>query len=77
MRHEYEKSHEQDGFVLPIPCVRSSGFDPETFLDALGVQWNSYLALKRFGMVFSVLTFFTKNAKFVLRFLRSFQVVSF
>ena len=62
MIHEYEKNYEQGRVVLPIPCVRNNGFDPETFLDALGVQWNRYLALKRFGMVFSVFTFFTKIA---------------
>ena len=77
MRHEYEKSYEQDGFVLPIPCVRSSGFDPETFLEVLASYWNQYFALKPTLMQFSVLTFFPKIAKCVLDMRRSLQVVSF
>ena len=34
MMQEYEKKYEQDKVVLPIPCVRNNGFDPETFLEA-------------------------------------------
>ena len=33
MIHEYEKKHERDEVVLPIPCVRDDGFDPETSLE--------------------------------------------
>ena len=60
MRHEYEKSYEHDGFVLPIPCVRSSGFDPKTFLETLASYWNQYFSLNRARMQFSVLKNWTK-----------------
>ena len=75
MIHEYEKNIEQDKVVLPISCVRDNGFDPETFLEASGMQWDSCFALKSFGMVFSVFTFFTKIVKFLFSFGRSFQVL--
>ena len=63
MIHEYEKNHEQDTVVLPISCVRDNDFDPDTFLEASGMQWDSYLALKRLRIVVSVLKIFTKSAK--------------
>ena len=69
---EYGKKYEQDGVVLPIICVRDDGFDPETFLEVSGMQWNDYLILKSLGITFSVLEFLTKNTNFVLVFWRSF-----
>ena len=57
MIHECEKKYGQDKVVLPILCVRDDGFDPETFLEASGMQWNQCFALKLLEIVFSVLEF--------------------
>ena len=74
MIQEYEKKHEQDKIVLPISCVRDNGFDQYTFLEASGMQWDSYLALKHFRIVVSVLKNFTKSAKLFMVFGCSLEV---
>ena len=74
-KHEYEQYQGQDGFVLPILCVRGCGFDWNRSLVTLASYWNGYLALKRTETVFSVLNFLMKNAKFVFAFERNFQVL--
>ena len=74
MMQEYGKKYEQGGVVLPILCVRDDGFDPETFLEASGMQWDQYSPLNRPPRQFSVLDFFDKIAKVVLEKRRSFQV---
>ena len=61
------KKYEQDKVVLPIPCVRDDGFDPETFLEASGMQWDSYFALKRLRIEFSVFEFSWKSAKLFMK----------
>ena len=75
MMQEYGKKYEQDGVVLPILCVRDDGFDPETFLEVSGMQWNDYFVLKPFVITFSVLEFFTKSAMFFFSFGRSLEVL--
>ena len=70
---EYGKKYEQDGVVLPILCVRDDGFDPETFLEVSGMQWNQYLSLKLLEIVFSVFTFSTKISMFFFSFGRSLE----
>ena len=74
MRHDYAKSLRKFDFYIPIPEVRSVEKDSESFLEALASYWDGYFALKRTLNAFSVLNFFTKNAKFVFRFGRSFKV---
>ena len=74
MKHDYAKNMKQFDFYVPIPEVGSVEKDSVRFLDALGVQWNSYLAWKRTLRQLSVFTFFTKIAKFVLVLRRSFLV---
>ena len=76
MIQECKKKHEQNEVVLPILDVRVDGFDLKTFLEVSGMQWNDYLILKSLGITFSVLEFFTKNAKVVLEFWRSLEVFS-
>ena len=61
------KNYERDKVVLPIICVRDNGFDPETFLEASGMQWDSYLALKCFGIEFSVFEFSWNSAKLFMK----------
>ena len=76
MMQAYGKNPVQDTIVLPFLCVRMDGFDLKTFLEVSGRQWNDYLILKSLRIVISVFEFFTKNAKVVLEFWRSFQVLS-
>ena len=57
MMQAYEKKHEQDTIVLPFLCVRDNDFDPDTFLEASGMQWDNYSALKTFAIVISVFEF--------------------
>ena len=68
MMQEYEKKHEQDTIVLPISCVRDNGFDPETFLEATGMQWNQCIALKLLEIVISVFENLDKKCKLVYGF---------
>ena len=75
MRHEYAKSLTQFDLHIPILDAGSVEKDSVRFLDVLGSFWDSSFALKRFGMVFSVLTFFTKFAICVLDMRRSLKVV--
>ena len=63
MKHDYAKNMKQFDFYVPIPEVGSVEKDSVRFLDALGSFWDRSLALKRFGMVFSVLTFFHKKCQ--------------
>ena len=67
-KYDYAKYQEQDGLVLPFLEVRSCGFDPESFLDALASYWNDYFALNCPGTVFSVLKFLTKKCKVCILF---------
>ena len=75
MKHDYAKSLRKLDFVLPLLDAWGLEKNAESFLDALASYWNPYFALNCPLMQFSVFNFFTKNAKFVLRFGRSFQVV--
>ena len=75
MRHEYAKSLKKFDLHIPILDAGSVEKDSVRFLDVLGSFWDSSFALKRFGMVFSVLNFFSKIAKCVLDMRRNFKVV--
>ena len=66
MMQEYGKNPVQDTIVLPFLCVRMDGFDPGSFLDVSGRQWNDYLILKSLGITFSVLEFSQKMQKLFL-----------
>ena len=58
--------------MLPVLEVRGCDFDWKSFLDASGMNWDGFEALKHTGTMFSVLSFLSKLQVFALRFLRSF-----
>ena len=55
--------YEQGDFVLPVLEVRDCDFDWKSFLDASGMNWDGFEALKHTGTMFSVLSFFCQNCK--------------
>ena len=61
------KKYEQDEVVLPILCIRDDGFDPETFLEVSGMQWDGYSVLKPFVIVISVFENLDKMPTLFLR----------
>ena len=55
LKHDYAYFHEKCDMVLPFLDVMGVEKYSVRFSDALGSFWDGSLALKRLGMVFSVL----------------------
>ena len=54
LKHDYEKVQGKCDVVLPIMEVWRLGFDCKCFLDGPAMFWNTFQALKRLVIRFSV-----------------------
>ena len=74
-KYDYENFLEQGYGVLPFLCVWKLGFDWKSSLDASGMNWDGFEALKHTQTMFSVLKNLGEKCKVYGVLGRSFQVL--